>query len=144
MNWADAIWLLAVLIGVIGGWRAGLLSELLRLISWALIAWAITQLAPSLHPALLIGLTIGLLVGAWVLRSLACKITGPPGIPSRVTGLVLGLARMLALMIFVTLGVARMHSPFWRELACDESQCGAIVMHLFHHAPATNQIQRTI
>ena len=86
----------------------------------------------------------GLLVVAWAIRKLVCKIAGPPGLVSRLAGLLLGTARMVALMILLTLGVAQLQSEFWSRQVCVESRCGATVMLWFHSVPATDQIQRTI
>ena len=144
MNWVDWVWLVAALSGVISGLRGGLLSELLRLVSWGLIIGLAMKFAPVLQPALLIGVLIGLLLVAWVIRKLVCKMGGPPGWFSRLLGLLLGTARMAALLILLTLGVARLQSQFWNRQACVESRCGATVLQLFCNRPAIVQIQRTI
>ena len=144
MNWVDLVWLFAVLSGVVGGLRGGVLSELLRFIGWGLIVAVTLKFTTVMQPPILIGLVAGLLVVAWVIRKLVCKIAGTPGILSRMFGLVLGVARMATLMILLTLGVARLHSAVWSRLVCEESQCGATVMLWFYSLPATNQIQRAI
>ena len=144
MNWADLIWALALVAGVVGGLRAGVLNEFLRLLAWALIAGVLTKIAPALELVVLVGIAIGLLLVAWVIRNLVCKITGPPGLFSRLIGLVLGVVRMVGLMIFLTLSVAQMKNPFWHRQVCVESQCGATVLQLFRNTPAPTSIQRTI
>lgn len=144
MNWVDLVWLLAVLSGVISGVRGGVLSELLRLVSWGLIICLAMKFAPTFQLTTLTGLVVGLLLVAWVIRKLVCKILGPPGLVSRLFGLVLGAARMAALLILLTLGVARLQSQFWNRQVCVESRCGATVMLWFCNLPATDQIQRAI
>jgi len=144
MNWVDLIWLFAVLAGVVGGLRGGVLSEVLRLAGWGLIIGVTMKFAPTLQLATLAGLAAGLLVVAWVIRTLVCKIFGPPGLVSRLAGLVLGVVRMVGLLILLTLGVAELQSQYWNRQVCVESRCGATVMLWFRGGPATNQIQRTI
>ena len=144
MNWVDLVWLFAVLTGVLGGLRSGVLSEFLRMISWGLIIGVAVRFAPACQPATLIGLMVALLVVAWAIRKLVGKIAGPPGLLSRLAGLLLGAVRMVAVMILLTLGVARSQSQFWNRQVCVDSRCGATVMTLFRSLPATDQIQRTI
>ena len=144
MNWVDLVWLLAVLTGVIGGLRGGVFSELLRIVSWGLIIGVTLKFAPTMQLPLLIGLTVGLLIVAWLIRKLVCKIIGPPGLVSRLAGMLLGVARMVALLILLTLGVAGLQSQFWNRPVCRESRCGATVLLWLRGEPATNQIQRTI
>ena len=144
MNWVDWIWGVAVLTGLLSGLRGGMLSELLRAASWVVIVGAVLKFGPMLQPLPLAGLTIGLVVVAWAIRKLVCKIAGPPGWFSRLAGLVCGGLRVGALLIFLTLGVARLQSDFWNRPVCVESRCGATVLQLFCNRPATAQIQRTI
>ena len=144
MNWVDWVWLVAGLTGLLSGLRGGLLSETLRTASWVVIAGAVLKFGPTLQPFPLAGVTLGLLVVAWIIRKLVCKIAGPPGWISRLAGLVVGGLRVGALLIFLTLGVARLQSDFWNRPVCVESRCGATVLQLFGNGAATNQIQRTI
>ncbi|MEI8063547.1 MAG: hypothetical protein WCH84_05735 [Verrucomicrobiota bacterium] len=144
MNWVDWIWVVAILVGIVGGLRGGMLSELLRLVTWGLIIFVTLKFTTAMQLPTVIGVVVGLLVVAWVIRKLVCKIAGPPGFLSRLAGLFLGMARMVALMILLTVGVARLHSAAWSRLVCEESQCGATVMLWIYGLPATNQIQRAI
>ena len=144
MNWVDWIWVVAILAGILGGLRGGVLSELLRSVSWGLIVLVVLKFTTAMQLPTVVGLVAGLLVVAWLIRKLVCKLAGAPGLVSRLAGLFLGMARMVALMILLTLGVARSHNSEWNRLACEESQCGATVMLWFYSLPATNQIQRAI
>ena len=144
MNWVDWIWGVAVLTGLLSGLRGGILSEGLRTASWVVIVGAVLKFGPTLEPLPLAGVTLGLLVVAWAIRKLVCKITGPPGLFSQLAGLVCGGLRVGALLIFLTLGVARLQSDFWNRPVCVESRCGATALQLFCNRPATAQIQRTI
>ena len=144
MTWVDWIWVVAILAGILGGLRGGVLSELLRSVSWGLIVLVIVKFTTAMQLPTVVGLVAGSLVVAWLMRKLVCKIAGAPGLASRLAGMVLGLARMVALMILLTLGVARSHNPEWNKLVCEESQCGATVMLWFYSLPATNQTQRAI
>ena len=144
MNWVDLVWLVAVLIGAGSGLRGGSLSEILRLVGWGLIIEIILKYAPPLKLPAMVGLAVGLLVVAWVIRKLVCLVAGKPGLLSRLGGAVLGMARMAALMILLTLGVAGLHIEYWNRLVCGESRCGATVMKVFSSVPVTDQIQRTI
>ena len=144
MNWVDWIWVVAALAGIVGGLRGGALSELLRAISWGLIVLVALKFTTAMQLPAVVGLVAGLLTVAWVIRKLVCKVAGAPGLVSRLVGTLLGLARMVALMILLTLGVARSHNPEWNKLVCEQSQCGATVMLWFYSLPATNQIQRAI
>ena len=145
MNWVDLVWLGAVLGGLLSGLRGGTLSELLRIASWGLITWGLRMFASPMQPLALTGVAIGLLAVAWAIRRLVCAVAGPPKLLSRLLGMFLGMGRMVALLIFLTLGVARLQSHFWNPPVCENSRCGATVLQLFDHKlPATNQIQRTI
>ena len=144
MNWVDWIWVVAALAGIVGGLRGGALSELLRSISWGLIVLVTMKFTTALQVPAVVGLVAGLLTVAWMIRKLVCKIAGTPGLVSRLAGLFLGMARMVALMILLTLGVARSHNSDLNRLVCEESQCGATVMLWIYSLPATNQIQRAI
>ncbi len=144
MNWVDWIWSFAVLAGVISGLRSGALSELLRILGWVLITGVTLRFAPIIQWQTLLMLVAGLLAVAWIIRKLVCLITGKPGLLSRFIGSFLGAARMAALMILLTLGVARLQSQMWYRPVCEESRCGATVMLWFSNTPATNQIQQTI
>ena len=144
MNWVDWVWLVAVGSGLLSGLRGGLLSEVLRTASWIFITGAVLKFGPTLQPLPLAGVTLGLLLVASAIRVLVCKFTGTPGLISRLAGLLLGGLRVGALLIFLTLGLARLQSEFWNRPVCVESRCGATVLQLFGNRPATAQIQRTI
>ena len=144
MTWVDWIWVVAILAGILGGLRGGVLSELLRSVSWGLIVLVIVKFTTAMQLPTVVGLVAGSLVVAWLMRKLVCKIAGAPGLASRLAGMVLGLARMVALMILLTLGVARLQSQIGYRPVCVESRCGAAVMLWFHGGPVTDQIQRII
>ena len=145
MNGVDLVWLVAVLGGLLSGLRGGTLSELLRIVSWGLITGGLRKFSAPLPPLTLTGVALGLLGVAWAIRRLVCAIAGPPKLLSRLLGMFLGMGRMVALLIFLTLGVARLQSQFWNPPVCENSRCGATVLQIFSHTPpTTHQIQRTI
>lgn len=144
MNYVDLAWGVALLGGVLGGLRGGVLSELLRSLGWAIIIVVTLKFTTAMQLPTVIGLVVGLLVVAWLIRMLVCKLVGPPSFLSRVAGMLLGLARMAALMTLLTLAVARLHNSEWSRPVCEESRCGAAVMLWLYGLPATNAIQRAI
>ena len=144
MNWVDLVWLFAVLTGVLGGLRSGVLSEVIRLAVWTVAVFVTIWLSPCTQWAVTAGVVAGLLVLSWGIRKIVHLIAGPPSLLSRLGGLVLGAARMTALMILLTLALGRLQTPVWLRQLCAESRCSATVLSWFHNLPATEQTQRTI
>ena len=144
MNWVDLVWLLAVLAGVVGGLRGGMLSEVIRYAAWTVAILLAAWLAPGASWAIMAGSGAGLLVLSWGIRKIVRLVAGPPTLVSRLGGLVLGAARLTALMILLTLALARPQTPAWLRQVCAESRCSGMVLSWFRSGPVTEQIQRTI
>jgi uncharacterized membrane protein required for colicin V production len=148
-NWYDFVVLFALLFGVWSGIRTGFLGEIIRavgLVAMVVVAlvyyhrggeWLRGQTGFSPEFANLVSFiaictaVYALFVGLRSLLHKRMKRATTPAFVENTGGGVLGVIRMLAIMVGLTIGLTLVRSPFWHQEVANQSRFGRYVVHRF-------------
>jgi uncharacterized membrane protein required for colicin V production len=148
-NWYDAVVGIALLWGLGSGVRNGLTGEILRVLGLLAMVWvalkfyipAGTWLQQSMkmpeEPARLtafVVIAIGVyLLARWVRNFIHVRVKRFKfgAFLENMGGALVGVARMVVVMGFLTILISLMRSPFWHEQVSTRSQFGSFVVAKF-------------
>lgn len=146
-NWFDVVWAVALIFGMWSGVRVGLLGEFIRLVSWILMivlsvkyydrvgdwlqpktGWEPEMCRLMAFVGIVAGIyLVSLLLRYWLRKAMLKSKSA--AFMENFGGLVLGVVRMSLVMVFLTLWLAMVRSPFWQKHVAKESVFGSAVVN---------------